>query len=94
MFFYYAALYFIFVDWFAHFGAAMRIAFGTSQWVSFSVLRNGQQHGFFHHAALRFALTFSLSRFGAVMRVATCTTQRVSLAMLVNSLAMHLVAAG
>ena len=37
MFFYCAALYFIFIDWFAHFGAAMRIAFGTSQWVSFSV---------------------------------------------------------
>ena len=94
-----AALHHIFIDGFSHYDAAMRIALGASQWVSFSVatllifagIRVEQWNGL-RYAASR--CIFLSPRFGAVMRVATCTTQRVSLAMLVNSLAMHLVAAG
>ena len=101
-FFYCAALHFIFIDWFSHFDAAMRIAFGTSQWVSFSVatllifagIRFEQWNGF-RYAASR--CIFSFSRFDAVMRVAIGISQGdgFSLTMFVNfSFAMHSVAAG
>ena len=71
-FFYCAALHFIFIGCFSHFAAAMRIAFGTSQWVSFSVasllifagIRFEQWNGF-RYAASRCSFTFFAMHFVA-----------------------------